>query len=65
MTDREPFCSECGKGADYIIADATAQWDNDRQDWVLVGVQDACYCSCCDAGWSNHTVWRDVNYGSA
>lgn len=64
MQREEPYCPECGKGADYILSDASAQWDVDLQDWVLVDVQDAYICTFCDMEWSRHKDWRDLPDGS-
>lgn len=57
----EPYCPECGKGADYIVADATAQWDVIRQIWELIDVQEAFFCTNCDANWSSHMKWRNLD----
>jgi hypothetical protein len=54
----EPCCYDCG-GND-IIADATAQWNVETQEWELCDVNDASFCSDCDACWSNRTDWRVV-----
>lgn len=61
MQREEPYCTECGKGADYILADATAQWDVDLQDWVLVDVQDSWFCTFCDTNWSKFKEWRNID----
>lgn len=57
MKREEPYCEDCG-GSD-IIADATAQWDVDKQEWELGGTMDYFYCSDCD-GWTKWIGWREV-----
>lgn len=56
----EPYCENCGKGSDYVIADATAQWDVASQDWELVDASSNYYCSYCD-GWTKWIGWREVD----
>lgn len=38
----EPRCAECG--SNRISIDATAQWDVEKQDWVLCGTCDHTVC---------------------
>lgn len=39
-------CSSCG--SDDIVKDAWAEWDEDKQDWVLSDVFDHTYCRACE-----------------
>jgi hypothetical protein len=39
----EIVCCFCMEPA--VHRDATAVWDYEKQDWVLIGVQDATYCN--------------------
>lgn len=39
-------CNDCG--SDDIARDAWANWDEDRQEWVLHSVLDAGFCHRCE-----------------
>jgi len=39
-------CSTCG--SDEVNRDAWAEWDEDRQEWVLSAVFDNGYCQVCE-----------------
>ncbi len=39
-------CRECG--SEDVVRDAWAQWDPDKQDWVLENVFDAAFCNNCE-----------------
>jgi hypothetical protein len=50
MATEEPkkylyVCSYCG--TDNVTSDATAEWDFEKQDWVLNDVNDYSYCGEC------------------
>lgn len=57
MPREEPYCETCD-GTD-IIADATAQWNADTQEWELADAMCYYYCPTCD-GWSKYCGWREV-----
>ena len=38
-------CGECG-GSD-VVRDAWAEWDEERQEWVLANVFDDGFCNTC------------------
>ena len=42
-----PTCPRCG--GDSLVRDAAANWNSDRQEWVLAGVQDCETCNDCGA----------------
>ena len=49
MTDAKKIkivCSTCG--GENVMRDAWAEWDVERQEWVLQNVFDAAHCEDCD-----------------
>ena len=40
------ICAHCG--SDDVMRDAWAEWDVEKQDWVLRSVFDQAYCENCD-----------------
>ena len=62
---REPYCEECGR-SDGIVFDAIAEWNVDKQEFVLIDTQDAFTCETkgCADGWSKWPEWRDVDANS-
>ncbi len=40
-------CDDCG-GDDCILMDAFAEWDVEKQDWVLQNTFDNSWCRDCD-----------------
>lgn len=57
MKREEPYCEYCD--STDIIADATAQWSVDKQEWELVDTMCYYFCPTCD-GWSKWIGWREV-----
>ena len=51
-------CRHCGS-AD-VVRDASAEWDDTQQDWVLASVFDAAYCNLCEADTSLDEVPLDA-----
>lgn len=39
-------CEDCG--SEHVMRDAWAEWDAEKQDWVLGAVFDYAYCNKCD-----------------
>ena len=69
-----PVCTLCGSGR--ILRDAWAEWDEERQDWVLGQEFDEYFCENCDgdcsiewceldkeSGRDNEEMPRDNNQG--
>ena len=42
----KPVCADCG--SDNVQMDASCNWDNDKQEWVLGSVYDDAFCQECD-----------------
>jgi len=53
-TREYPVCSECG--SDDVKVDAFAEWDVERQKWVLSDVFDNEFC--CDCDGETHLRWE-------
>ena len=45
-TKIEMICETCG--SKEVLRDAWAEWDEDKQDWVLQNVFDEAFCENCD-----------------
>lgn len=46
MPKIKPVCTECG--SDDVLRDAFADWDNEKQDWVLQNTFDFSFCNNCE-----------------
>jgi hypothetical protein len=53
---RRPVCKECG--GSNLVFDATAQWDDKRQEMELCDVQEASICGDCDGPWGSNDHWE-------
>ena len=50
MRKEKPTCCHCG--SDNVLVDAYAEWDADKQEWVLLTTFDDYYCQDCCGGTS-------------
>lgn len=50
MAKSYPVCKTCG--SQHVMKDAWADWDHERQMWVLQSWFDATHCDKCE-GWTN------------
>jgi len=57
MPKEMPVCSTCG--SDDVVADAWAEWDVEKQEWVLRTHFDDKFCNDCEG--STHVKWISVN----
>lgn len=55
----EPYCPDCG--STEITIDASATWDNEKQDWVLAGTQDNATCENCGYSSKHWNSWRPIS----
>jgi hypothetical protein len=46
MTKEKPVCATCG--SDEVRADAWAEWDTEKQEWVLNNTFDYKFCETCE-----------------
>lgn len=53
---RTPFCIACG--SENVLKDAYAEWDNEKQKWVLFHTYDDSYCQDCDS--EDILEWKDT-----
>ena len=53
---KKPVCSRCG--SDAVLLDAYAEWDMEKQDWVLQNVFQDAICEDCEGEAS--LDWVDV-----
>lgn len=59
---KEPYCDHCDLGADYILSEATLQWDVDAQEWKIVSEDDGHFhCSYCDVWRQSYLKWRPLD----
>lgn len=56
MTNEKPVCSACG--SEDVTKDAWAEWDIEKQDWVLQNVYDDTFCQTCEE--SQKVNWLPV-----
>lgn len=53
---KQPICNRCGSNA--VLLDAYAEWDMEKQDWVLQNVFQDAVCEDCEGETS--LGWTDV-----
>lgn len=56
MTRCRPHCPYCD--STNVKADAFAEWDNEKQEWVLSDTYDNKFCSDCERD-IKAAVWKD------
>lgn len=52
----KPVCNRCG--SDAVLRDAYAEWDVEKQDWVLQNVFDDAFCEDCEG--ECKLEWKDI-----
>jgi hypothetical protein len=46
MAKVKMVCSNCG--SDEVVKDAWAEWDTEKQEWILQNVFDDTFCNSCE-----------------